>query len=144
MNFAKQFSRYKNLKKMTKSKQVLFLALGAAFWFIAAMIIRFFGTTVFSENNPKLILFFVLAIPLTIASIYITKLLAKLQFSELLKPVVIMTFTATFLDGIALTWFRQLYSQSFEVALHGASWILWGAGLGLLFSFYLEQKATSR
>jgi hypothetical protein len=51
-----------------------------------------------------------------------------------------MTFTATFLDAIALTWYRQLYSESFEVALYGAAWILWGAGLGLLFSLYLDHK----
>lgn len=125
---------------MSKSKLFLFVFLGTAFWFQAAMIIRFFETTVFSEGNPKLILFFVLAIPLTLLSMYITKLVGNLQFNELLKPVVIMTFTATFLDAIALTWFRQLYSQSFEVALHGAAWILWGVGVGLLFSYYLDQK----
>ena len=126
---------------MTKSKQILFVALGAAFWYQGAMIIRFFGASVFSENNPKLVLFLVLAIPLTLGSMYITKLITKLPFSELLKPVVIMTFTATFLDAIALIWFRQIYSQSFEVALHGAALILWGAGLGLFFAFYFDQKA---
>ena len=47
-----------------------------------------------------------------------------------------------FLDGVALTWFRQLYSESFEVASHGAALILWGAGLGLLFAFYLDQKVV--
>ena len=71
---------------------------------------------------------------------YITALLTKLKLYELLRPVVIMTFTATFLDGIALIWFRHLYSDSFEVALHGAAWILWGAGLGLLFAYVLETK----
>ncbi|GAB2603399.1 DUF5367 family protein [Spirosoma areae] len=123
---------------MSKSKLVLLVFLGAVFWFNGALIIRFFGTTVFTESNPKLILFFVLAIPLTLLSMYITTLISKLRFDELLKPVVIMTFTATFLDAIALVWFRQLYSQSVEVALHGAAWILWGAGLGLLFSYYFD------
>lgn len=125
---------------MTKSKQIRSIALGAAFWFNAAMIIKYFGASVFSENNPKLILFFALAIPITLASMWITKLLLKLQLSELLKPVVIMTFTATFLDGIALAWFRSLYSNSFEVALNGSAWILWGAGLGLFFANYLDKK----
>lgn len=129
---------------MTKSKQILFVALGVIFWFQAAMIINYFGESVFSENNSKLIIIFVLAIPITIVSMYIAKILTKLKFSELLKPVVVMTFTATFLDAIALAWFRQIYSQSFEVALYGSAWILWGAGLGLFFAYYLDHGGSKQ
>jgi hypothetical protein len=127
---------------MKNSRIFLFAALGAAFWFQAALIIRFCGTTVFTENNPNLILFYLLAIPFTVLSLFITKRISKLPHTDLLKPVAVMTFTATFLDAVALTWFRQLYSQSFEVALYGAAWILWAVGLGLLFSFYLELKGN--
>lgn len=125
---------------MNNRKTLLFIALGIVFWFNAAMIIRYFGATVFSTASTKYFLFFVLAIPLTILSIYITKRISGLAYNALLKPIVIMTFTATFLDGIALAWFRKLYSDSFEVALYGAAWIHWGVGLGLLFVYYLEQK----
>jgi Family of unknown function (DUF5367) len=127
---------------MKNSQTVLFIALGVVFWFNAAMLIRYLGTSVFTEGNPKLILFFLLAIPITLVSMYITALVAKLRADELLKPVVIMTTTATFLDGIALTWFRTLYSSSFEVAMFGAALILWGAGLGLLFAYFLENRQT--
>ena len=51
-----------------------------------------------------------------------------------------MTFTATTFDAVALIGFRSLYSESFEVALHGAAWILWGAGLGLMLGYYYEAK----
>jgi hypothetical protein len=125
---------------MSQSKISLYVFLGVIFWFNAAMIIRFMGETFLTENNPKLILAFLLTFPITGFTFYITKLVTKLAYSELLRPIVIMTFTATFLDGIALTWFRQLYSSSFEVALHGSALILWAAGLGLLFAFYLEEK----
>jgi hypothetical protein len=128
---------------MKNTKVILFVALGAAFWLNAAIIIRFWADTVFTQNNPKLILFYLLGIPLTLLSIFATKLISKLPYSELLKPVVIMTFTATFLDAVALTWFRELYSESFEVALHGAAWILWGVGLGLLFSFYFDLRGST-
>ena len=127
---------------MKKSIFILFVALGIAFWFQAAMIINLVGATVFSPNNPKLVLFWLLVIPITWISLWITKVISKLPYQELLKPVVIMTFTATFLDAVALTWFRQLYSESYEVALYGAAWILWGAGLGLLFSFCLNIKGS--
>jgi hypothetical protein len=125
---------------MKNSQTVLFVALGVVFWFNAAMLIRYFGASVFTEGNPKLMLFFALAVPITLVSMYVTALIAKLRAHELLKPVVIMTTTATFLDGIALTWFRTLYSPSFEVAMYGAALILWAVGLGLLFAYFLEIR----
>lgn len=123
---------------MSHSKHLLFLFLGTVFWSIAALIIHFAGARVFSAGNPNLGLFFGLAIPLTILSLYLTTLVSGVRFHQLLEPVVVMTFAATFLDAVALTWFRPLYSRSFEVALHGAAWILWGVGLGLLFAYGLH------
>jgi hypothetical protein len=128
--------------KMSQSKFFLYVFLGVIFWFNAAMIIRFMGKNFLTENNPKLILAFLLTFPVTGITFYVTKLVTKLAYSELLRPIVIMTFTATFLDGIALTWYRQLYSTSFEVALHGSALILWAVGLGLLFAYYLEMKGV--
>ena len=129
---------------MKNSKFILFVILGIIFWFNAAMIVRLVGRSVFSDHNVNLIFAFIIAIPLTIVSILITKSISGFRYSQLLKPVAIMTFTATFLDGIALAWFRELYSNSFEVALFGAAWILWGAGLGLLFSYFLEINYESK
>ena len=125
---------------MKNAQLALFLGLGTLFWLNAALVIRFGGPTVFSTGSPWLLLCYGLAIPLTLVSLYLTKLISGLRYAELLRPVVVMTFTATFLDALALTRFRSLYSESFEVAMHGAAWILWGVGLGLLFSYYLEQK----
>jgi hypothetical protein len=53
-----------------------------------------------------------------------------------------MTITATFLDGIALTWFRQIYAEAFETALYGAAWILFGAGVGLLFGCVMNNQTN--
>ena len=121
----------------------LFIFLGVVFWFNAAMIIRFLGANVFSAGSPKLVLMFLLAIPVTVVSIYITKVASGFQYHELLRPMVVMTFIATFCDGIAMTWFRSLYSDSFEVAFYGAALILWGVGIGLLMAFYLELRHTN-
>jgi hypothetical protein len=125
---------------MKNSKIALFVVLGIVFWFNAAMIVRFLGDNCLTENNPKLILMFLFAFPVTGITFYLTKVISKLEYSELLRPIVIMTFTATLCDGIALTWFRQLYSDSFEIAMHGAGLIFWGAGLGLLFAYILESR----
>lgn len=127
---------------MKSSSVLLFVVLGAIFWLNAALTIRFAGEAVFTADNLWLVFFFALAVPLTLLSMYITARVSKLKLHQLLKPVVIMTFTATLLDAVALTWFRQLYSESYEVALHGAAWILWGAGLGLLLAYCLDGRST--
>ena len=129
---------------MKNADFILFVVLGAIFWLSSAMVIRFSGDTVFSENNPLLFLFYVLTIPLTFLFMFVTKWVSKYEFVDLLRPAVIMVFTATFLDAIALTWFRSLYSASFEVALLGAAWILWGVGLGLLMAYYYDQKRIKK
>jgi hypothetical protein len=123
---------------MKRSKIALFITLGIIAWFNAVMIIRFLGESCLTENNPKLVWMFLLAFPVTGITIYLTKLISKLAYVELLRPIVIMTFTATFCDGIALVWFRQIYSDSFIIALHGSALILWGVGLGLIFAYILE------
>lgn len=125
---------------MKSSKLALFVALGVVFWFNAAMIVRFSGTHVFTENNTNLIWMYLLAIPITVLSIILTKFLSGFPYNALLKPVVIMTLVATILDGIALAWFGGLYGDSHEVRLYGAALILWAAGLGLLIAFILEGR----
>ena len=125
---------------MKSSRITLFVVLGIIAWFNAVMIIRFLGENCLTENNPNLKWMFLLAFPVTVLTIYLTKLISQFAYSDLLNPIVIMTFTATFCDGIALVWFRQIYSESFIIALHGAALILWGVGLGLLFAFFLEVR----
>lgn len=120
---------------MTKNKTSLYIYLGIIFWFTAAMIVRFGSSTVFSQGNPLLFVMFLVAFPVTAIFLYVTMKIGKLQQSELLKPVVIITATAAALDGIAMTWFHQLYSSSFEVSFYGSALILWGVSLGLVFAY---------
>lgn len=122
------------------------VGLGTLFWFSAALIVRVAGEAVFTENNPLLVLFYALTFPITYLFLLTTRLVTSLPYSALLRPIVIITLTAAALDAIALSWFRWLYSESFEVALHGAALILWGVSVGLLFAFVLDwrgQRATS-
>jgi hypothetical protein len=141
MHLYKFFKLIYNLN-MTNSKSQLpiFIFLGVIFWLNAALIIRFCGSAVFSEGNPLLGVFFVVAIFITVFTIFILKQISRLKYDQLLAPLTIMTITATFLDSIAMTWFRSLYSLSFEVSFFGSALILWGAGLGLFFGYILEKK----
>ncbi len=118
----------------------LFVALGIVFWLNGALIVRFLGDRVFREGSHWLMVMFAAAVPITALAIMVTKWISGLAYSSLLRPLVIMTFTAVFLDGTVLTWGRSFYAEDYEVALHGAAWILWGGGLGLLFGYLLERR----
>ncbi|MDW3647106.1 MAG: DUF5367 family protein [Bacteroidia bacterium] len=120
---------------MKKSQIPLFVILGFLYWFAGAMMVKFLGELVFTEDNPLSLFMFILAIPITYLAIYLSMLASKLSLSQMLEPLVIMTSSAIFLDGIALTWFQWIYHESVEIALHGAAWILWAGGIGLLLTF---------
>ena len=128
---------------MNRSKFLLFVFLGIVFWLNGVLIVRLVGAHLLTEGNPGLFLAFLIAIPVTLITLYVTKLISTLEYSQLLRPIVIMTFTATTCDAIAFTWFRSVYSESYEIALYGAALILWGAGLGLMLAYYFDSKATS-
>jgi hypothetical protein len=123
-----------------KPQLSLFVFLGMVFWLNAAMIVRFCGSLVFSEGNPLLGVFFIIAILITIFTIFVLKHISRLRYDQLFGPITIMTITATFLDGVAMTWFRTIYSQSFEVSFFGSALILWAVGWGLLFGYFLDKK----
>lgn len=125
---------------MKSSKFLLYAALGFVFWLNGVFAIRLLGPHILTEDNPLLILGFLIAVPVTVITIMITKWLGKCQYSELLRPITIMTFTATTLDAIAFTWFSSIYSTDDPTALNGAAVILWGAGLGLMMAYYLEAR----
>jgi hypothetical protein len=128
---------------MKSSKLILLIILGIVFWFIAAMTVKLLGNAVFTEYNLYRLLMFAATFPISFVFIQITVKIAKLKKDEILNAVVIMTITATFLDGIAITWFRQLYAESFETALYGAAWILFGAGVGLLFGYVMTDETSN-
>lgn len=129
-------------EKLSFKQTLLAIALGIAFWFNGAIIINQIGEYLLTDKNDLLFLGLLIAIPVTILTIIIAKYLFRLPYSNMVKPISLMTLTATFCDTIALTWFQSLYSKSSDIAFHGAALILWGAGLGLFFAYYLEIKTT--
>jgi len=125
---------------MSLSKTMLFIILGILFWFTGAMLVSIIGEKALTDGNAYLPIVFFALIPITLVFLVISKHIAQLQYSEMLKPTVVMTITATFFDAIAFTWFRGIYHESFEIAMHGAALILWGAGMGLLMAYVLELR----
>ncbi len=113
------------------------IALGVAFWFLAAMMVRFIGSFVFIEGSITLVLTFALTIPMAWAFFWLGKALSGARGADLLPAVSILTFVALCLDGVALTWFRELYGPTYA---YGGPWIMWGAGLILMVALLHTQR----
>lgn len=120
------------------------VALGIVFWFAAAMIIRLFGESVFTDGNPYRWALFVATVPLSFGFMWTAQRLLRLQQAELASAMAIMTLVAAMCDGLALTGFYTLYGATHEVALYGAAVILWGAGVGMLVGYLSSGSALPR
>lgn len=144
MGLLVSYSLLPKSEKLSFKHTLLAIVLGVAFWFNGAIVISQIGENLLTDKNNLLFVGLLIAVPVTIITIIIAKYLFGLPYSRMVKPIGIMTLTATFCDTIALTWFQSLYSNSTDIAFHGAALILWGAGLGLLFAYYLERKTTKK
>jgi len=126
---------------MTVSRVAVWVSIGVAFWFIAAMMVRVMGTAVF-DGSWSMVVLFALTFPFGFLSLRLIGALVGLRGVAFLPAVVVMTMTATLLDGIALTW-TGLYGLPLENRVYGAAWILWGLGCIFLFAL-LDSARDSR
>lgn len=125
---------------MKNSKLLILIVLGIVFWFSGVIGVKLLGNYVFTESSSFKFGMFLLLFPTTYLFILISRKIANLNKSEILKAIVIMTITACFCDGAALNWFRQIYAETYEVSHYGAAWIFSGAGVGLLFGVFMNEE----
>jgi Family of unknown function (DUF5367) len=126
------------MTQLTQEKKsvnaILFISLGAVFWFEALLFIRFGGEALFVNGNPWLLFLFVASIPVVWVLVKIGAVIGKVDGDDLLSAVAIMALTATLLDGMALTWFQSWYGLAQTGLLLAAAWLLWGVGISLAFA----------
>jgi Family of unknown function (DUF5367) len=119
---------------------VLFASIGAGFWLVFVLLIRFGGKYLFIERNPWLLGLFIISIPLAWVLIKMVTTIVKVEGSRVLTATAIVTITAMLLDGIALTWFQNWYGLEPTRLVLVAAWLLWGAGMGLAMGYWESIK----
>ncbi len=127
---------------MTLPRVAVWISIGAAFWFIAAMMVRLMGTAVFNTQGLSMVVLFALSFPFGFSAVKLIGWMVRLRGVAFLPAVVVMTTTAVFLDAIAFTW-TGLYGLPLESRVYGAAWILWGIGCIFLFAL-LDCARDSR
>jgi hypothetical protein len=129
---------------MLKTSQVaLFVVLGIVFWFTGMIMSRLLGPIAFTPGNPLAIVAYIFSFPLLFVSIWLASLVSRIAMKDMLEPVVIMTFAAVFLDGIVFGWLPQAYGDETGQVMHGAAWILWSGGAGLLCAWLLSRRSRT-
>jgi hypothetical protein len=121
----------------------LFMILGALSWSIGVIFIRVAGTTYFVKGSFWLIGLYVLTIPMAWLAVTGIALAANLSGVKILTAVVIMTITATLLDGVAISWFPALYGVPTATHLLAVAWLLWFVGVSLWISVMPLLKSSS-
>lgn len=128
---------------LTRSQVVLFIGLGVAFWLTGVLMIRIAGPSVFTTNNPLLIAAYIACFPLLYLALFISSRVSRIPMNNMMEPIIIMTFSAIFIDGAVIAWLPQVYGDNTEQVMLGAAWLLWGAAAGLFCAWVLSRRATA-
>jgi hypothetical protein len=125
------------------TSMILFVSLGATFWFIFLLLIRFLGGYLFIDGNPWLLFLFVSSIPLAWVLVKGSAMIGKVKGEKLLMATALMSITAMLLDGIGLTWFQAWYALEATQLLLAAAWLLWGVGVSLAVGYWESRRYSA-
>jgi hypothetical protein len=118
----------------------LYIGLGAFFWLVAALFIRFSGPSLFHLGNPWLGLLFVSVVPLGWVFVQACLVVGGLDRRDALAPISLASATGLLLDGLAISAFRSLYGETMEHVMLGAAWLLWGVGVLLAIASFMQLR----
>ncbi len=125
---------------LTSGQSIALIAIGAALWFIAAIILRSIAPMGALEGTARAITY-ALVIPGTLPFVILTRVIVKLRQDQIAIGIAVVTATALLIDGIVVAWFPGVYSNEIRHVAACAAGILWGAGVGLLLGFILNEEA---
>lgn len=126
---------------LTPTQMTTLAIIGAVYWFIAALIVRWTAAN-WVGHDALTALVFALIVPGTVVALLLGYRLAGVGRVHAAIGATIMTGAASLLDGLALTWLPSLYGEMPEIVLGGAAAILWAAGVALVLGIALEQRAS--
>ena len=123
---------------LTARQITILVAYGAVLWFAAAMLVRTIGPIGLLDGGWRA-LTYALVIPGTVPAILAARPLAKLRHDQTLAGIAVVTTTALLLDGVGHAWFPALYGTDPALIIKGAAAIFWGAGVGLVLAFLMNN-----
>ena len=123
---------------LTNGQIIQLVIWGAVLWFTAAMLLRLLGPMGIYEGINQVILY-ALVVPGTLPFIVAVQRLTKTPREHAGLGIAVATTAAVLLDGIALAWFPFLYGTETHLIAGAGAVILWGAGVGMFYGFWLNR-----
>jgi len=124
---------------LTARQTVILAILGAALWFVAAMIVRVANAGDAFAGSGRAIIY-ALTVPGTVPFVFLSRAVGGLRRDQTGIGLAIVTGAAALLDGIALGWFPALYGQGQGAAANAGAVILWGAGVALALGLAFNRR----
>ncbi|MCU0480440.1 MAG: hypothetical protein MUE54_04420 [Anaerolineae bacterium] len=115
------------------------IGLGFFIWFIVLIIMRVLGSSVFSEGNPWLIVFYIGTFPAGILFTYVMRIILNIPMRDMLQPMVILAIIAIMMDGFSFA-FTDFYGVG-EHEIYSAAYLLWAPGVFLLCALLIINRA---
>jgi hypothetical protein len=128
------------LRRLTTAQTVTLAVMGAIYWFVAALVVRWTAANWVGSDGPTALVF-ALIIVATVPALFLGMAVAHIDRDQAQISAAIMTGTALLLDGMALTWGQSLYGSNPAIVLGGAASIMWGAGVAIVLGMLLERRA---
>lgn len=122
---------------LTSGQSISLIGIGAALWFLAALILRAVAPMGALEGTSRAITY-ALVIPGTLPFVILTRFLVKLRHDQIAIGIAVATATALLIDGIVVAWFSGVYSGDIGQVTNCAAAILWGAGVALGLGFIMN------
>ncbi len=123
---------------LSTNQKLLLILIGVFLWFIAALLIRML-LPMGALAGGWAFLTYALIIPGTAPVIWFIKKQMRLAAGQLPLAIAIVTAAALLMDGIAHAWFPELYALDPALGVKGAGAIFWGAGVGLILGFMMDD-----
>ncbi len=127
---------------LTTGQSLYLMIIGAALWFLAAVILRIVAPMGALEGSARAITY-ALIIPGTLPFVVLTKVLVKLRHDQITIGIAVVTATALLIDGVVVAWFPEVYGKGLPQVTNCAATILWGAGVGLVLAFMLNKESAT-
>lgn len=125
---------------LTPVQMTILAFMGALFWFVAALVVRWTAADWAGQSGPTALMF-ALIVAVTIPVLFIGAKTAGVGRENMARSATVMVGMAALLDGLALTWFRTLYGTDPATVLAGSAAILWGAGVALVLGMWFQRAA---
>lgn len=125
----------------TSGQSILLKGVGAALWFLAAIIQRIVAPMGALEGAARAITY-ALIVAGTLPFVWLTQVLAKLRHDQIAIGVAFVAATVLVIDGVVVTWFRVIYSGTLPQVTNCAATILFGASVGMVLALIMNKETS--